>query len=223
MLVMGGCLESVQRDSGKKPNIIYIFTDQQSASMMSCSGNKWLRTPGMDYIAENGIRFTRAYTTNPVCSPARVGLMTGRFSSSFNDNKGRPARENNGSMSIATISDEVKKTTIAAYLKKAGYDLVYGGKEHLPKGLTPTALGFNDICNDQRQLLAEETAKYIKGEHDKPYFMIVSLINPHDICYMALRDFADENDRKFVARKRIEVAMLDKALEIPEGGSQMDR
>ena len=43
-----------------KPNIIYVFTDQQSANMMSCVGNRWLKTPTMDYVAANGIRFTRA-------------------------------------------------------------------------------------------------------------------------------------------------------------------
>jgi choline-sulfatase len=147
--------------------------------------------------------------------------MTGRFAGSFNDNKGKPARENRGAMWIEQISDEVRNTTIAAFLKKAGYDLVYGGKEHLPDPLTPKALGFNDICDDQRQLLAEETAKYIKGEHDKPYFMIVSLINPHDICYMAIRDFAEtESEKRLVKNGKVEIAMLDKAMEIPEGISE---
>jgi len=221
VLLLGGCLESAQRFSKRKPNIIYIFTDQQSASMMSCAGNKWLKTPAMDYIAKNGIRFTRAYTTNPVCSPARVSMMTGRFPGSFNDKNGRPARENRGAMQIGQISDEVANTTIAAYLKKAGYDLVYGGKEHLPKGLAPAALGFNDICNDERGKLARETAKYIKGEHDKPYFMVVSLINPHDICYMAIRDFAKtESEKGIVKHGKIEIAMLDKALKKPEGVSE---
>ena len=105
ILLTSGCMESVQQRSVKKPNILYIFTDQQSASMMSCAGNKWLRTPAMDYIAENGIRFTRAYTTNPVCSPARVSLMTGRFPGAFNDNKGMPARENTGAMKIGPLSE----------------------------------------------------------------------------------------------------------------------
>jgi arylsulfatase A-like enzyme len=213
-------LTSKSISKSKRPNIIYIFTDQQSATMMSCAGNKWLKTPAMDYIAENGIRFTRAYTTNPVCSPARVSIMTGRFPGYFNDNKGKPARENSGSMAIANISDEVKNTTIAAYLKKAGYDLVYGGKEHLPKELTPKALGFNDICNDQRQKLAEETGKYIKAEHDKPYFMIVSLINPHDICYMVIREYASPKRLKQTMKAKKELAALDKALELPEGISE---
>jgi arylsulfatase A-like enzyme len=221
MLLAGGCLESAKRGPQRKPNIIYIYTDQQSASMMSCVGNKWLKTPAMDYIAENGIRFTRAYTTNPVCSPARVSLMTGRFAGSFNDNKGKPARENRGAMRIGNLSEEVANTTIAAFLKRAGYDLVYGGKEHLPKGLTPKALGFNDICDDQREKLAHETAKYIKGQHDKPYFMVVSLINPHDICYMAIRDSAKtESEKRLLNRGKVEIAMLDKAMKMPEGVSK---
>jgi arylsulfatase A-like enzyme len=220
-LFMVGRLQSARRTPPKKPNIIYIITDQQSAPMMSCAGNKWLKTPAMDYIAENGIRFTRAYTTNPVCSPARVGMITGRFPGSFNDNQGKPARENRGAMRIGKISDEVGNTTIAAFLKKCGYDLVYGGKEHLPKELTPKALGFNDICDDQRKLLAEKTAEYIKGEHDKPYFMIVSLINPHDICYMAIRDSAkSESEKRLINRGKVPIAALDKAMKMPAGVSE---
>lgn len=69
-----------------KPNIIYVFTDQQSANMMSCVGNRWLKTPAMDYVAANGIRFTRAYATNPVCAPSRISTMTGRFPGYFTVN-----------------------------------------------------------------------------------------------------------------------------------------
>ncbi len=207
-------------DSAEKPNIIYIYTDQQSASMMSCTGNKWLKTPAMDFIAENGIRFTRAYTTNPVCSPARVSLMTGRFPGYFNDEAGKPARENRGAMNIPQISDEVSKTTIAAFLKKAGYNLVYGGKEHLPPSLRPAALGFKDISNNERGKLANEAAKYIKGQHSKPCFMVISLINPHDICYMAIRDFAGSKSEKgLIKRGAVECATLEKALKIPTGVS----
>ncbi len=65
---ISGVVHASAASKRKQPNIIYIYTDQQSAAMMSCAGNKWLKTPAMDYIAANGIRFTRAYTTNPVCS-----------------------------------------------------------------------------------------------------------------------------------------------------------
>jgi arylsulfatase A-like enzyme len=209
--------KSKQEAEAVKPNIIYIYTDQQSASMMSCAGNKWLKTPAMDYIAENGIRFTRAYTPNPVCSPARVSLMTGRFPAYFSDMDGNQVRENGGSMDIPQVSEEVLNTTISYFLKKAGYQLIYGGKEHLPESLTPTALGFKDICDDQRGELADVVAKEIKADHEKPYFMLVSLINPHDICYMAIREFANtESKIRLIENASVEMATLDDALKMPE-------
>ncbi|MFK7981048.1 MAG: sulfatase [Saprospiraceae bacterium] len=208
------------KKSVQKPNIIYIFTDQQSANMMSCAGNRWLKTPAMDYIAENGIRFTRAYTTNPVCSPSRVSLMTGRFAGYFKDDQGNEVRENRGCMKIPQVSKEVLNTTITSYLKKANYDLYFGGKEHLPASLTPTTLGFTDFCEDERDELATEAAKVIKYKHNKPYFMVVSLINPHDICYMALREMAtSEKDAQLLKRADVELTMLDSAMKIPDGVS----
>ncbi len=203
-----------------KPNIIYIFTDQQHANMMSCAGNPWLKTPAMDYLAENGIRFTRAYTTNPVCVPARVSMMTGRFPGAFRDNNGDIVRKNSMAGKIPSISEEVENTTIAAWMKKAGYDLVYGGKEHLPKPLRPGNLGFTDISDDERFELATTAADFINKEHDKPYYMVLSFINPHDICYMGIRDFASSAFDSLLLRKgKTELAALDWALQKPEGMS----
>ncbi|MFP4845018.1 sulfatase [Winogradskyella sp. PE311] len=206
-----------------RPNIIYVYVDQMSANMMSNAGNAYLKTPALDYIANNGIRFTRAYTTNPVCSPARVSLMTGRFPSYFKDNKGNAVRENRGSMKIPTVNQEVANTTIASYLRKANYDLYFGGKEHLPESLTPKALGFNKFSDDERGELVNKAADIIKEKHENPYFMVVSLINPHDICYMALREKAtSENDAILLKRAKVELAALDEAMKIPEGISEKE-
>jgi len=60
-----------------------VFTDQQSASMMSCAGNSYVNTPAMDGLAASGMRFERAYCTNPVCVPSRFSLMTGRMPSAI--------------------------------------------------------------------------------------------------------------------------------------------
>jgi len=60
-----------------RPNILFIMTDQQHGGMMSCTGNKWLKTPAMDSLARDGVRFERAYCTNPVCSPSRTSMATG--------------------------------------------------------------------------------------------------------------------------------------------------
>ncbi len=218
VIPMGNTGYAQKVETVEKPNIIFIFTDQQHARMMSYAGNQYVKTPAMDYIAENGIRFTRAYTTNPVCVPARISMITGRFCGAFSDKKGKQVRENGGGMDISSISDEVQNTTLPAFLKKAGYDLFYGGKKHLPAPLNPQVLGFNIITDDQREGLADEAAKFIKRKYDKPYYLALSFINPHDICYMALRDFTtSEQEKKMMAKSRNEFSALDKALQIPEG------
>jgi arylsulfatase A-like enzyme len=74
------------QDSPKRqdqPNILFIMTDQQHAGMMSCMGNKWLKTPAMDRLAASGIRFDRAYACNPVCVPNRFSLQTGLMPSAI--------------------------------------------------------------------------------------------------------------------------------------------
>jgi choline-sulfatase len=205
-----------RHSTDERPNIIYIYTDQQSASMMGCAGNSYVKTPAMDYIAEHGIRFTRAYTTNPVCSPARVSLMTGRFPGEFTDSEGKQVRENGSSMRITEVSEEVLNTSLPAYLKEAGYNLYFGGKTHLPPSLLPEALGFTDISRNERELLAGDVAELIRADHEKPYFLVVSLINPHDICYMAIRDF-EAPDHPILIHGTTELTMLDSALQIPGG------
>lgn len=104
MVIMGILLVSCQME--EYPNIIYIYTDQQGEAMMSCAGNEFLHTPAMDYIADNGIRFTRAYTSNPVCAPARVSMMTGRFPGYFMDKDGNMLRENGGARDIPEVSEK---------------------------------------------------------------------------------------------------------------------
>jgi choline-sulfatase len=61
-----------------KPNILFIMTDQQRADAMGCSGG-WVKTPNLDRIAGEGVRFENAVTNSPVCIPARVSLATGLY------------------------------------------------------------------------------------------------------------------------------------------------
>jgi len=178
-----GVLKAFEQNS-RKPNIIYIFTDQQSARMMSCVGNPWLMTPAMDYLAANGTRFERAYTTNPVCVPARVGMMTGWFPDTFGvraNRSGQKFKDVDGRTGYA-------QTNIGAQLKRAGYDIAYGGKVHLPSALEPETLGFEVISTDRKIDLANDCATYIKSSHSKPYYLVASFINPHDICYFYRKD-----------------------------------
>ena len=92
-----------------KPNILYLFTDQQSSAMMSCAGNPYLQTPAMDSIAANGIRFDRAYCTNPVCAPSRFSMMTGQMPGKFGIRSNFDAEN-------ATVPLKIRKKTIGYLL-----------------------------------------------------------------------------------------------------------
>ena len=62
------------------PNMLFIMTDQQHATMTSCAGNTQLQTPAMDQLAHDGIRFENAYCTNPVCVASRTSMAPGVLS-----------------------------------------------------------------------------------------------------------------------------------------------
>ena len=61
-----------------RPNLLFIMTDQQRWDAMGCSGG-WVRTPNLDRIAAEGVRFSNCVTTSPICVSARVSLATGRY------------------------------------------------------------------------------------------------------------------------------------------------
>ena len=196
-----------------RPNIVFIFTDQQSAHLMSCAGYEYVNTPAMDRLAASGVRFDRAYCTNPVCAPSRFSLMTGRMPSAI-------GMRSNSAPDIEAVPEEIRKSGMGWLLRDAGYETVYGGKVHLPK-MRPEDLGFDYIERNERDGLADTCVDYIRKEHNKPYLLVASFINPHDICYMAIRDSMEtEQERRLTETGRIETDTLDLALQLPEGVSE---
>jgi arylsulfatase A-like enzyme len=61
------------------PNVVVIMVDEQKANSLSLYGNPLVQTPNLDRLADEGVLFDRAYATCPLCVPARVSLMTGRY------------------------------------------------------------------------------------------------------------------------------------------------
>ncbi len=223
LLLAASATARAQANEARRPNIIVIYTDQQHANMMSCAGNPYVKTPAMDYLAENGMRFTRAYTANPVCAPARVSMITGRFPSQFRDKNGNLARENRGSMDLGDVSEEVQKTLLPVFMKEAGYDLFYGGKVHIPEIIGPQKNGFTYYIKTPKMPLAEASAKIIRGRKpgDKPFLMWANFISPHDICYMALRGYQFEDRAKPLKGKKAEetdlIALMNRSAKINKG------
>lgn len=192
----------------KKPNVLVILTDQQSNTMMSCAGNEWLKTENMDAIANSGMRLTNCYCTNPVCLPSRFSFLTGMYPSEI----GVKSNAFKGEMT-EPLPSFIKENGLGKLLTENGYHAIYGGKEHFP-GFTAQDLGFDYCCRDERDVLSEQFSEKLKTlPNDEPFCMIASLINPHDICLMAIRDFANNPNDMFLAeRMSVEIGEVDKAI-----------
>ena len=63
----------------RRPNLLFIFTDEQRADTMRCYGNHYVRTPALDALADESFIFESAYVTQPVCTPSRSSIMTGLY------------------------------------------------------------------------------------------------------------------------------------------------
>ena len=193
-------------------NVLFIFTDQQSATMMSCAGNGFVKTPAMDRLAARGTRFEHAYCAAPVCSPSRLSLFTGCMPSDFG------MRSNEAGQT--TIPEKTKSQGIGWQLKSAGYQALYGGKQHLPH-MTAKDLGFDMLSMSERDELAGACESFLAKPGDQPFFLVASFINPHDICYMAIRDSSEtDQEQALVNNAKQEFAELDRSLKLPPGMSE---
>jgi len=155
-------------------------------------GNKWLKTPVMDRLVASGIRFDRAYACNPVCVPNRFSLQTALMPSAIGMGK-------NEDSPAAAVTETMVTNSLGRVFQDAGYETVYGGKVHLPRKMKGIDnLGYRNLTGNSRQELADACAKFIKSEHSKPFLLFASFINPHDICYMAINDFARTNGQELI-------------------------
>jgi choline-sulfatase len=191
-----------------RPNVLVVFTDQQSADMLSCAGNENLETPAMDRLAESGVRFERSYCANPVCSPSRSGLLTGRFPSAIDQRR-------NADGHIDHVPHEIAANGLGNALREAGYDTAYAGKTHLPSDLTPERLGFENLGRDARDGCADACADFLRADREDPFCLVASFINPHDICYMAIRDARNALPTFEGPSSETAESVLDAALERP--------
>ncbi len=217
VLAGNGVVNAASRRPPRRPNVLLIITDQQHAGMLSCAGNRWLKTPAMDALAERGVRFERAYCGNPDCEPSRFSMMTGVLPS-------RIGMELNG-RSTLPVTDEILDRSLGRVFKKAGYRTVYGGKVHLPgtKGRGIAAYGFTPLTGDECEGLADACVEFLRQKHDKPFLLVASLINPHDVSYMAIDAYTQANNLPLMFPKSTrERRYLAEALRLPQGVSRAD-
>ncbi len=171
-----------------KPNILLILTDQQSADAMSGAGNIHIKTPAMDQLAKEGVRFETAYCTYPHCVPSRSAIMYGRLPGKAL-HPGTAENMSGHSEKPIGVRDEFRDQDISKLLSRQGYDCVYAGKWHVEKWGPTESLregndtAFRSLCDIHDPKLPSKCADYFNNRpDDKPFFMVASFDNPHNIC-----------------------------------------
>lgn len=182
-----------------RPNLVFVFTDQQSALAVGGPGRPWLRTPALNGLAARGLSFERAYCASPVCGPSRACLVTGQAPHETGVLwNGQPLRPG-----LATVGEHVRA---------AGYRTAWAGKWHLPQSY-PTGPqdipGFENLALDPAHPrlqndpgygwpgfalgtntdgpFVDRAIQFLGQPHDRPFLLAVSLHNPHDICWWVRR------------------------------------
>lgn len=195
----GAAMGSAARGApSKTPNIVFIFCDDLGYGDLGCYGSK-IRTPNLDRLASEGVRFTDFCSADPVCSPSRAALLTGRY----------PTRVGVPRVFFPQDQDglNLDETTLADLLKTRGYRTMCVGKWHLgrPEKYLPTNRGFDEYLgipysNDMNprvllhntevveqtanletltQQYTEHAVRFINESKGSPFFLYMPHTYPH--------------------------------------------
>ena len=174
----------------KRPNILFIMTDDHASQAMSCYGSRINRTPNLDRIAEGGCRMDHCYVTNSICTPSRAAILTGTHN------------HVNGVTTLFTHPDN-RMPNVAKHLRAGGYQTAMIGKWHLGEGPThcPTGFDFWSVLPGQglyhdpilhemgeqitetgytTDIITDKSLRWLEErDPDKPFFLMCHHKAPH--------------------------------------------
>ena len=169
-------------------HILLIMADQLSRRALGCYGNRDVASPAIDALARSGITMPHAYTTCPLCLPARAAIWTGTLPHDTG------SVSNAGRFQNGVVGPETP--TLGSLFQAAGYDTVHVGKQHdngALRGFTCAAEGevaleavspawplHADSRRDPQTLAL--CLDYLARPHRRPFFLVADFNNPHDIC-----------------------------------------
>lgn len=172
----------------RKPNFVFFMTDDQRWDGMSCAGNTILKTPNMDRIAEEGVRFENMFVTTSLCGPSRASILTGKYA------------HNHGVRRNGMALPAEQKTFIEM-IKEAGYETAFIGKWHNRDRAKNRGLDYyfgfkgqgrynNPVISENfgpdeeykghvTDILADHAIKFLEQKHDKPFCLLLWFKAPH--------------------------------------------
>jgi arylsulfatase A-like enzyme len=128
--LLGLLLSSFCAAGEKRPNIILVFIDDMGWADFSCFGNKHAKTPNIDRLANEGIRFEQFYVNSPICSPSRVAISTGQYPQRWKISSYLGHRAQNEKRGMAQWLDP-QAPMLARFLQSSGYATGHLGKWHM--------------------------------------------------------------------------------------------
>jgi arylsulfatase A-like enzyme len=183
-----------------RPNVVFVFADQMRFCDTGFMGNEQVRTPHLDQMAAEGVTFTHAVSSCPICTPYRASLLTGKHTLS------------NG-MVLNDVRLPTNERTVAHCFRDAGYDTGYVGKWHLdgahrvaytPPGPRRQGFDYWAVANCTHAYMhshyyrddplpiwipgydadhfTDLTVQYIREHQERPYCLFLSWGPPHDPC-----------------------------------------
>ena len=196
-----------QKEESKRPNIIFMMTDDHTTQAMSCYGGNLLQTPNMDRIANEGIRMDNCYAVNALSGPSRACVLTGKFS-----------HENGFTDNASTFNGD--QQTFPKLLQQAGYQTAMIGKWHLisePQGFDHWSILSGqheqgdyydpDFWEDGKHIvekgyatdiITDKAIKFLEGrDKSKPFCMMYHQKAPHRNWMPAPRHLGIFNNTTF--------------------------
>lgn len=172
--------------SSRRPNIIFLLTDDQRWDTMGCAGNRIIQTPHMDALAGGGVRFTNAFVTTSICCSSRASFFAGQY-----------ARRHGINDFVTHFSETAWQDTYPAQLKEAGYRLGFIGKYGVGRQRDFPVATFDywrgiagQPAYEQKdkdgnykhltQIMGEQSVEFLRGcSRETPFCLSVSFKAPH--------------------------------------------
>ncbi|UIR55100.1 sulfatase [Sphingobacterium sp. SRCM116780] len=206
LCILNSFSSSAQTVKSKKPNIIFILSDDHTNKAIGVYGNKLAKTPNIDRIAKEGALFKNFFVTNSICGPSRATLLTGKYS------------HVNGFISNDKKFD-INQFIFSRTLEDSGYQTAWIGKWHL-ETLPRDAFSYWNILPDQgyyfnpnfitqqndtvsykgyvTDIITDLSENWIKNrDHAKPFFLVIGEKATHREWLPAIEDLGSYDDVNF--------------------------
>ena len=188
----------------RQPNIIVVLVDDMGYGDLGCQGTvSDVRTPHIDTLAENGIRFTQAYVTAPQCGPSRAAILSGRYQNRFGFESNEWAYHPGMPLSVPLVSERLKQAGYVtgyigkwgitskryAYPPKRGFDESYWVQDgnvyfsnrpsphntQMHRGMDPI-----ELDTYSTDAFGREAIDFIERHEEESFFLFISYITPHE-------------------------------------------